>query len=390
MSIDGIAALVFVVLLGFFLWQKRHRVELQKALFPILYVVMYRSRFGLPSMDKLAKKFPRTLRVLGDISIVLGFIGMVFIVAQLAYNTVDVFINEGVPGIQPVLPVQAKGVFFVPFLYWILSIFLLALVHEFAHGVLARVHNIPVKSSGFAFLCLLLPVIPAAFVEPDEKIVQRRPYRQQLGVFAAGPISNMLFALVMFGVFFLLSPVLDGAFDVKGVELVKVEESGAAFAGGLREGDVVTGVNGVELTSVQNISALLNASVPGDVLLVQTVNESLSVTAGSNPKDASKAYLGIQAAPYTVPNPDFAARYGSWLPPALKWFAGLIFWLFMLNVGIGLFNLLPIGPLDGGRMFQLVCFRIFKNRAAALKVWMYVSVFLVALILANLFSGFIR
>ena len=159
MSIDGIAALIFVVLLGLFLWQKRHKVELQKALFPILYVVMYRSKFGLPSMDRLAKKFPRTLRVLGNISIVLGFIGMVFIVAQLAYNTVDVFVNEGVPGIQPVLPVQAKGVFFVPFLYWILSIFLLALVHEFSHGVLARVHNIPVKSSGFAFLCLLLPIM---------------------------------------------------------------------------------------------------------------------------------------------------------------------------------------------------------------------------------------
>jgi membrane-associated protease RseP (regulator of RpoE activity) len=247
-----------------------------------------------------------------------------------------------------------------------------------------------VKSSGFAFLCLLLPVIPAAFVEPDEKVVQKRPYRQQLGVFAAGPISNMVFALLMFGVFFLLSPALDSAFDVKGVELVKVEEDGAAFAGGLRENDIITSLNGVEITAVQNISTLLNASVPGEALFVQTMNKSLSVMAGTNPKDASKAYLGIQAAPYAVPNPGFVQKYGAWLPPALKWFAGLIFWLFMLNVGIGLFNLLPIGPLDGGRMFQLVCFRTFKNKMTALKVWTYVSVFLVVLILANLFSGFLR
>src|SRR3990172_2147334 len=106
MSIDGIAALVFVVLLGVFLWQKRHKVELQKALFPILYVVMYRSQFGIRSMDRLAKKFPKSLRVIGDISIILGFIGMVFIAGQLVYSTVDVFTNEGVPGIQPVLPIQ--------------------------------------------------------------------------------------------------------------------------------------------------------------------------------------------------------------------------------------------------------------------------------------------
>src|SRR5574341_725901 len=105
MSIDGIAALIFVVLLGVFLWQKRHKVELQKALFPILYVVMYRSKFGIASMDKLAKKFPRLLRFFGDLSIILGFIGMVLIAGQLVYNTVDVFMNEGVPGIQPVLPV---------------------------------------------------------------------------------------------------------------------------------------------------------------------------------------------------------------------------------------------------------------------------------------------
>jgi membrane-associated protease RseP (regulator of RpoE activity) len=390
MSIDGIAALVFVVLLGVFLWQKRHKVELQKALFPILYVVMYRSQFGIRSMDRLAKKFPKSLRVLGDISIILGFIGMVFIAGQLVYNTVDVFTNEGVPGIQPVLPVQAKGVFFVPFLYWILSIFLLALVHEFAHGVLARAYNIQVKSSGFAFLCLLLPVIPAAFVEPDEKVVQKRPYRQQLGVFAAGPISNMLFALVMFGVFLLISPAIEGAFDVKGVELVSVEEGQAAFAGGLRAGDVITQFNNMQVTSVQNISELLNSTIPGDELFVQTMNKSLYVVVGANPKNESKSYLGIKAAPFTVPNAVFVAKYGAWLPPTLKWFAGLIFWLFMLNIGIGLFNLLPIGPLDGGRMFQLVCFKVFKKKSTALKVWTYVSVFLVVIILANLLSGFIR
>ncbi len=390
MSIDGIAALIFVVLLGFFLWQKRHKVELQKALFPILYVVMYRSKFGIASMERLAKKFPRTLRFFGDISIILGFIGMVLIAGQLVYNTVDVFVNEGVPGIQPVLPVQAKGVFFVPFLYWILSIFLLALVHEFSHGVLARVHNIKVKSSGFAFLCLLLPIIPAAFVEPDEKIVQKRPYRQQLSVFAAGPISNMVFALAMLGLFMAVSPVLEKAFDIKGVELVSVEEDGAAFAGGLRKGDIVTGLNDVEVKSVANLSVMLNFSSPGEKLFVQTTNQSMYVTVGANPKNASKAYLGIQAAPYAVPNSGFVSQYGAWLPPTLKWFAGLIFWLFMLNVGIGLFNLLPIGPLDGGRMFQLVCFKVFKNKLTAIKVWMYVSVFFVVIILANLFSGFMR
>ncbi len=391
MSVDGIAALIFVVLLGFFLWRKRRQVELQRALFPFLYVVMYRSSFGLLSMDKLAKKFPRSLRFFGDLSVIVGFLGMVFICAQLIFNTVDVFISpDGVPGIQPVLPIEAKGVFFVPFLYWILSIFLLALVHEFSHGVLARVYGVRVKSSGFAFLCLLLPVIPAAFVEPDEKIVQKRPYRQQWAVFAAGPVSNLVFALVILGIFVLISPVLSQAFDTKGIELVDVSEDGPAFAGGLRTGDVIVKLNDVALSSVVNITSLLNVSSPGGELQVETINRSLSVVLGANPKNASRAYLGIQAKPFLVPKPDFVSKYGALTPSALKWFVGLIFWLFMLNIGIGLFNLLPIGPLDGGRMFQLVCFKFFKNKLTALKVWSWVSIFFVVVILANLFVGILR
>lgn len=391
MSIDSFAAIVFVILIGFFLWNKRHKIELQKALFPILYVVMYRSSFGLKSMERLARKFPRALRFLADSAIILGFLGMVLIGAQLIFNTIDVLKNAaGAPGIQLVLPIEAKGVFFVPFLYWILSIFLLALFHEFAHGVIARVYNIHVKSSGFAFLCLILPVIPAAFVEPDEKVIQKRPYRQQLGVFAAGPISNMLFAAVMFGVFFLIAPVLSAAFDSNGVEVVKLTEGGPAAAAGLSELDVITALNGVKVTAVENMTGILNASVPGDNILIQTANSSFAITLAASPTNASKAFLGVQTRNHLIVKEEFASKYGEWLPPLIKWFSGLIFWLFMLNIGIGLFNLLPIGPLDGGRMFQLVCFKFFKNKATAIKVWGFVSVFFIVLILANMLVGFLR
>lgn len=391
MSIDSFAAIVFVILLALFLWNKRHKVQLQKALFPILYVVMYRSSFGLKSMDRFARKFPRTLRLAADFSVILGFLGMVLIGAQMIVNTIDVFKNAaGVPGIQLVLPIEAKGVFFVPFLYWILSIFLLALFHEFAHGVIARVYNIPVKSSGFAFLCLFLPVIPAAFVEPDEKVIQKRPYRQQLGVFAAGPISNMVFAAAMLGVFFLIAPALSAAFDPSGVEIVKIAEGGPAAAAGLRELDIITSLNGVEIKSVENMTGILNLSSPGDSVLIKTANSSFAVTLGSNPANGSKSFLGVQTRNHLLVKEDFAARYGKWLPALLKWFSGLIFWLFMLNIGIGLFNLLPIGPLDGGRMFQLVCFKLFKKKTTAIRVWGFVSVFFIVLILANMLIGFLR
>jgi len=99
--------------------------------------------------------------------------------------------------------------------------------------------------------------------------------------------------------------------------------------------------------------------------------------------------LGVQARPKVEPRPEFIAQYGAWLPPVMSWVAGLFFWLFILNIGIGLFNLLPIGPLDGGRMFHLVCVRFFTKKTAA-RVQSWVSTLFIAIILMNLVAGFVR
>ncbi|HLF55126.1 MAG TPA: hypothetical protein VI612_05405, partial [Candidatus Nanoarchaeia archaeon] len=64
---------------------------------------------------------------------------------------------------------KAKGVFYVPFLHWFLSIFIILIVHEGMHGVMARVYGLPVKNSGLVVLGALVPLIPGAFVEPDEE-----------------------------------------------------------------------------------------------------------------------------------------------------------------------------------------------------------------------------
>lgn len=390
MSVDAIAALVFVFFLGVFLWKKRGQVKFQRALFPLLYVVMYRSSFGLKTMNRLAGKFPRTLSVLGSIGVVVGFLGMLLICVELVLNTANMVLKPGVaPGIQPVLPVEAKGVFFVPFLYWIISIFLLALVHEFAHGVMSRVHKVRVKSSGFAFLCVLLPVIPAAFVEPDERVLKRKSFWKQWSVFAAGPVSNFLFALLIVGVIALFSPALAAAFDTAGVEVAALSENSPA-AGLLEEGDIIVGVNGASVASVKNLTDALSATIPGEMAEVETTKGTVSVALAANPKNESQGFLGIQGRTHSEPNAGFEEKYGAWLPPALQWFAGLLFWLFMLNVGIGLFNLLPIGPLDGGRMFHLACLRLFRKKATAMRVWGWTSFFFVAIILVNILVGVVR
>ena len=105
MSPDSLAAILFIFVLSIFLYVKRSRVELQKVLFPVLYVVMYRSDFGLRAMKSFSKRFPRFCSILGDIGTVAGFLCMIAICIQLIWSTIDLLFNKGAPAIQPVLPI---------------------------------------------------------------------------------------------------------------------------------------------------------------------------------------------------------------------------------------------------------------------------------------------
>ncbi len=388
MSIDGIAAIVFILLLGTFLLLKRSKLSVQ-GVFPFIFIVMYRSLFGLQAMKFIAGRFTKVLKLLGILGVVVGFIGMILICLQLVIATFQLFAGTAPPSIQPVLPFEAKGVFYVPFLYWIISIFLLAFVHEFAHGILSNIYSVPVKSSGFAFLCVLLPIIPAAFVEPEESVLKKKPFRQQLAVFAAGPFSNILFALIMIGVVVASAPVLSSAFDESGVELTGISDNLSAFNAGLKQGEIITSIDNFSVSTFGDFQSVLKSLPANSEVTINTSERSVPVLLGAHPQNASIAYLGVQAKQHLTPNAVFVAKYSAAAPYIIKWFSGLFFWLFLLNLGIGLFNLLPIGPVDGGRMFQLVCLRFFKKEKTALRVWSHTSTFFILLILFNLFAGFI-
>ena len=81
------------------------------------------------------------------------------------------------------------------------------------------------------------------------------------------------------------------------------------------------------------------------------------------------------------------AKYGEFIPNSITWAAGLFVFLYILNFGIGLFNLVPIGPLDGGRMLQLPLHKYFGEKKGN-RVLAYVSLVFFIIILMNVGAGF--
>jgi len=388
MGIDSVIAIAFLIILGLLLWRKRSKLELKKLLFPVFYVLMYKSKWGLQGMDFWARKLRKTLTILGYIGIIVGFLGMLFICVELVLSTVKLISQPGAPSVQLVLPVQAKGVFYVPLLYWILSIFIVAVVHEFGHGVIARAHKIPLKGTGFAFLSFIIPILPAAFVEPDETSLTHRKSKERLSVYAAGPFANILLGVLMLGALFAMSPVSEAIFEPAGVEIVSFTPDSAAKVAGLETGSIITEVGDMDVRSVEDLHAAVETLDPNDLAIVDTIEgEKFSFNPDIDPEDSSRAFLGIRVRGYVKEKITFLESYPVWIADIFKWFQGLFFWIFALSLGIGLFNLLPIGPLDGGHMSRVVLTKFIKNKKNALKMWAYISLFFVSVILVNLLFG---
>lgn len=390
MDFQIISAILFFIAMTIFLIVKRKNIHIQKILFPLLYFAMYKTKLGLKAMDSFAKKCRKLLNVLSYVSIGLGFLGMAVIVISLIHNLWNIFTApEAAAGVALVLPFKVKGGFYVPFFYWIISIFIIAFVHEFSHGIYARHHGIKIKSSGFAFLNILIPVLPAAFVEPDEKQLKKASRKKQLDVFAAGPFSNIVLAFVVLGIFLLLGgPVSNSIAEKTGVGITGFIEEGdnyPAEKAGMQVGEVITKVEDKEIKSIEDFIEELNYSKPGDNIAIVTENNNYDIELMPHPDNESRGMLGVIVNQDIGINPSFAG--GKYVGLFILWLMGLLYWLWVLNLGIGLFNLAPIGPIDGGRML-LATLEKYMPKERAYTIWKNVSFAVLILVVVNILAAF--
>ncbi|MBD3319193.1 hypothetical protein GF342_04765 [Candidatus Woesearchaeota archaeon] len=382
-SANAIVAVLFIIGLSIFLYRERKKIEFQRMLFPILYFVLLRTKLGLKFFDWCAERCRRPLIWAGYAGIVVGFLGMAAIAFELVYNSYRILTEPAaLSGVGLVLPFEAQGVFYVPFIYWIVCIFIIAVIHEASHGILARAHKIPVKSSGFAFLGVIVPVIPAAFVEPDEKKMKKRPDKQQLSVFAAGPFSNIITGILFLLVFvYLFLPAVPSVYESTGIEITQVVEDGPVAIAGIEPGTVITSINDKMVLDSESFFEAVGDE-PLDEIMVGTDKGEFMVR--PEQRD-NRSYFGIFIAEKLNVRDGFWG--GQWGAMTFSWLMGLFQWLALLSLGIGLFNLVPLGPVDGGRMFKIATNKLFKEKGD--KIWASVSWLFLALILFNVIAGFL-
>ena len=79
MNYDLLSFFIFIVLISIFLYVKRKHLDLQKLLFPVFYLLLYRTNFGINFIDRVVKKYKELIKLIGYICIGFSFLGIKFI-----------------------------------------------------------------------------------------------------------------------------------------------------------------------------------------------------------------------------------------------------------------------------------------------------------------------
>lgn len=402
MQFQLILFIIFLGVLTFFLIKKRKKIDFEWILKPIIYFALYKTKAGIKQMDAFAKKHNKFVKRFFFVMMILGFIGIFVMTFLIVYTGVKYLLNpQGVAGAALVLPIPIKGVFYVPFMYWIISIFVLAVVHEFSHGLVARAYNIPVKSSGFAFLGIIFPIIPAAFVEPDEKKIKNSDLKAKLSIFSAGPMINVVFGILFFVLFLLCSMPLNNsglnyAFGldktgfVNGSSVIVYNYSffedenivSPARIIGIPLNGTIEYIDDYPIRSIKDVENVLENKTPHEMITVVVNGDRYAFELMEDP-ETGKTVMGVML----KQEYNFVEQT---LPLHLyNFLLTLLFWLYLLNVGVGTFNLLPIGALDGGQMLLSFFEKIMPKKKARTIFLMISRSLLILIILMVLIPMFI-
>ncbi|KZX13744.1 peptidase family M50 [Methanobrevibacter oralis] len=341
-------------------------------------VIMWKTKKLRGLISKISNISPKFWKWYMNIGIIISFIAMLVITWLLISAIPTAFETPSVSLIIPGVEIPGSTIF-IPFVSGIIALATCLIVHEFSHGVISISEKISIKSIGL----LLFAIIPGAFVEPDEDELKKSSKLSQLRVYAAGSIANITLALVAILILSMASGAIPHYFDENGIEISRVLEDSPA-SGVLKEGMVIKSLDNKSIVDSKSYVDAINQLKPNDTLSIVTNQGEFNLTLDKNPNNESLGYIGIQSN-YNYKLVDNSLGPLPWI---LFSIVDLFNWIFILNLGIGLFNLLPIKPLDGGKMLEiLLSYKLDKKQYKP--IVNSLSMVLAMVIIFSLIAGFI-
>ena len=318
------------------------------------YSLVYKNKQVNSLLIKMLSRTRRGIRVFADVSVIAGFIMMGFAFWFLLNNVANFFVAQDdfseltvlIPGITLTSAASIT--------YFLLSIPIVLVIHEGAHGIVAALEKIKIKTGGFAIFIAMF----AGFVEPDEEEFDKAKKISKLRVIGAGATSNVIFAFVLglilltnpFFAMVLPEPLLSTFYDLpEGVLVLSIIENSGAEAAGLLANDIITSINDKQIFSPADFPNLS----PGETATVTVLRDGqirdFGVEITPAPDDPERGLIGIMRDNTFAYKP--VMNFIEWNDPNVSMF---LLWLWMISFFIGIINMLPLPILDGGKFIHTI------------------------------------
>ncbi|MFL6480453.1 MAG: M50 family metallopeptidase [Nitrososphaera sp.] len=398
----------------------RMRVEVKA-----LVLILIHTPFGLEFFDKVAKWRIAKLYARFNTYMMpaITALAIFLILGSLMVMFADAQAREGVRGVGPAANLLIPGFNpYLPITYGLAALVITIIIHEAGHGIVARVHNIKVDSTG---IVLFLGIPIGAFVNIERDELNRASLKQKSSVLTAGPLNNMILAaaclIAMYFVVSTLTPLPPNPNAPQfGVMVISVNGGSLAESVGIEDGSVIQYVAGQQIVSLDDLNQNLRSNLGNTVEITwinnagETVSRQVTLPPAVEP---GKGTLGVSVTvlsqdPQEVLN-TYKNQFGQnplalLLPPTFQQgfvpfsdlnapkytssvfgndfapVANMLFWLWFINFNVGIFNALPLGPLDGGQLYGALIESKAKSKAIARNANMLLTLVMAAIVFAVL------
>jgi len=189
-----------------------------------------------------------------------------------------------------------------------------------------------------------------------------------------------------------------------GASLIAYTEAPAILAG--MKGAIVQ-ADDVNILNADSLREFMESKNPGDAVRFVTedvdgMNE-YDIVLGEHPDFEGRAYLGVghnEAAPRGFIQGVLAKFMGfkesstyykaTWDGEFVFFIYHLLWWVMVINLLVALFNMMPLGMLDGGRFFYLAVFGISGSEKFAKSAYRIATYFILFMFALMMFFWFIR
>ena len=364
-------AWVMVIVVAKALKLEKHGFELKA------YSLVYKNKGVNDALIKVLGRTKRSVKVFANVSLIAGFLMMGFAFYFLLNNISNYFVAQAEFSELTVLIPGVTLTSAPAIAYFLLSIPIVLVMHEGAHGIVAALEKIKIKTGGFAIFIAMF----AGFVEPDEEEFEKAKKISKLRVIGAGATSNVLFAIVL-GAIMLTNPVFGMVIESiplfgepildtfyvtsSGVLILSIMENSGAEQAGLLANDIITSINNIPIHGPSDFPSLN----PGEMASVSVIRDGMSLDFGVEimpaPEDAERGLIGIMRDNSIQFKP--VMNFIDWTDVDFN-ISMFLLWLWMISFFIGIINMLPLPILDGGKFIHIIIDKRIPDKSVNVVMW---------------------